>query len=531
MGLTSRISSWTLKLNSGVDYDVASFSIKFTANGKNTAQLNMAVGNNTKTFAAQNFALSRGKAASVYLSLGPSGLNIPDTDDGSLSGGEVFKGYVLDFGPTSLQYGAFGFTVTLQGVLSYLSSGALQNSGLIPSTYLDNSPQMWVTAVDSSGTLATIGTGQVDANTAFTSGFLTAFRNSLVPIAEGADTTPNAITAQIRTLFNTSTNVPAAKILRGLSGDGAPGSITFTSGYPTAGNNGGTGLFFRTQTGSDQLCNGVCMRISELMRTDWQYASFYDRLLAVGGGLMFSVVETGSKIWCVPHIPMFASGSVRKIITADQYSAVSVDNQTPIPVISGSVLMNTSGTQNNSTGTALIRATYQRPNVTSTTYNPGQVIVASMPPLLTMSPWSGATGSVAGPDNSHDMTGNVPDVTAQEMAKLIAWSGAFRPFRLIVTCPYLRDDIAPLTAVRVDFPASAEIGSATGSPAVYGVVQSVILRGDATQQFAQTQYEIAYVRSYSQQTQEIDANYNGHPIWSHNWYGSDLYGNDTRTGF
>lgn len=524
MGLTPHLSSWNLTLVSGVTYSVSRFAIKFTANGKNTAQLDMAVGNNTKTAGAQNFALRRGQEASVRIT------NVDDVT-GALKGGKVFQGYVLDTSPSTIQYGAYGYTITLQGISSYLAGGTQQNSNLIPSTYLDNSPPLFLTAVDGGVIDATVGTGQVDAADAFTNGFLTPLRKAMVAIAEGDDPSPNAITAQLRLLFNSETNKPAAKILRGLSGDGGGGTITFTSGYPTGGSNSGTGLVFRTQTGAAQLCNGVCLRVSDLMRTDWKYASFYDKLLSVGGGLMFSILETSEKIWCVPHIPFFPTNRVRKIITADQYSDIAFDNQPPIPVISGCALMNTAGTQANTSGDALIRSMYKRANVVSTTYNPGQVIVASMPPLLAMAPYSGAAGSSAGPAVNHDMTGDIPDVTSDELAKLIAWSAAYKPFTIIVTCPYLRDDIAPLTAVRVDFPASAEISASMSSPAVYGVVQSVTLRGDAGQQFAQTQIEIAYVRSYNQQNTEINSDYNGHPIWSRNWYGCDLYGDDVETGF
>jgi hypothetical protein len=60
MSLTSYFSSWKLQLSSGsFSYDVSRFTLKFTANGKNTAQLDMAVGQNTETSFNQSFALQR----------------------------------------------------------------------------------------------------------------------------------------------------------------------------------------------------------------------------------------------------------------------------------------------------------------------------------------------------------------------------------------------------------------------------------------------------------------------------------------
>jgi predicted secreted Zn-dependent protease len=80
-----------------------------------------------------------------------------------------------------------------------------------------------------------------------------------------------------------------------------------------------------------------------------------------------------------------------------------------------------------------------------------------------------------------------------------------------------RSDVAPLTAVRIDFPQISEIQYGVDTPALYGCVQKVTITADATRQIANTTFEVSHVRSYIEQKGEIDKNFAGHPLWTLNY--------------
>jgi len=126
----------------------------------------------------------------------------------------------------------------------------------------------------------------------------------------------------------------------------------------------------------------------------------------------------------------------------------------------------------------------------------------------------------------------VGSAMGDRMAKLMAWELNYRNRRFRVTCPFLRADIGPLEAVRVDFPDLPEVRYATEGGSVYGTVESVNITYDATSAHATTTYTVGYARSAAQQENIIDADLDAleHPFFQRNYIGGRLDSTEERTG-
>jgi len=107
-------------------------------------------------------------------------------------------------------------------------------------------------------------------------------------------------------------------------------------------------------------------------------------------------------------------------------------------------------------------------------------------------------------------------------ARIMALNLNYEGRRCRVTSPCVRTDIGPLSAVAVRFPDIPEVqaGADTGALGVFGSVQAVTISIDATRNFAQTIYDIGYVRSRRQQSEIDDLHSRGllpHPFFRDNF--------------
>jgi hypothetical protein len=153
----------------------------------------------------------------------------------------------------------------------------------------------------------------------------------------------------------------------------------------------------------------------------------------------------------------------------------------------------------------------------STDHPLGAILGATPPAFI-----GGKLNTDAGAKEEPGTVINEEDLQAgfgDEWAKFLTYNALYADRRVKVTCPYVRTDIAPLTAIRIDYPLDREIGDMLPSKYIYGVVNSITISVDPSAEVAQTTFTIDYVRSDLEQ-ERIDADYTGHPFFDANWVGT-----------
>lgn len=478
--MSTAVCSFDLKLVIGLGiYDLANVQVQFAANGVNVALVTLAVGT-SKTGRIPNINFARGDTAKI----GVTGGYITSTDGKQrvLNSAEytLFEGVVDDIG-CNLSFGSFGMQVRLLGRLAWLASGTLQSSSLVPKSYLDAdvvwNQNLGTNAKDEKEEAKKI----IDVKKAYSS-FWQALQECLVNIAKDTKAPAGSITKEIQTLFGTDTNWRAAEILSGIKSN----------------------LFWKLQT--KEIIDGIVESINTLFGADWMYESFFNRIVSIGEMLHFKILEIGSVIHVVPHVPFFLKTQAY-VIYPETYNSITPNNGGYVSY-KGCVLAS-GANKDNITDASLIIGKYKR-----TDSNLGQVFVGTAPLFLCATGYPQFHDPSA--DKSRSFTAKL-DKLGDEFAKITCWDMNYEKRGLTVSCPMFRSDVAPLTAVRVDFPQITEIQYGVDTPALYGCVQKVTITADATRQIANTTFEVSHVRSYIEQKGEIDRNFAGHPLWTLNY--------------
>lgn len=463
----------------GGTYDIASVRATFTANGINAAEVDLAVGRNEQGNLV-NIAFDRGDDAAIFVNNADVFTDSSFSTFGFLraSNFTLFSGVIDDFGPSDISYGAFTIRVRILGNLVKLTSGTLQANQIVPTSYLDTRvPFSYMVGKSEQFVL----NPERAAN-----GFFSELRRALLGISEDKTASAGSVTSQIQLQFSGS-NLDAAEQL----------------------------LDTRGELNWDQQARptiaGVTNHINELFGREWFYESIFNRIITIGEMLRFAIVENGSGIKVVPYHPFFRRADAVEIPSSTYNSIQHVPGE-GFPNYSGAVMVSGGGHDSASPGD-LVMGQYKRLGSTI-----GQVFTATAPPFFSAMSYSQFFPKGA---ERRATVGNV--AFANILAKILTWELNYKR-GLVVSSPTLRTDIAPLSAVRVDFPNIPEIQAGTDTPAVYGSVQKVTVVMDASRQYAATTFHIGYVRSYQQQEQEIDPDLspNEHPFWNTNSIGGRL---------
>ena len=482
-------------------FDVASVQVSFGANGINQANVVIATGRPTDGIRDPVFTgFDRGSRARIFV----ENAEITNTSDiASLTlltspDYTLFDGLIDDFGPANLSYGSFAIQVRIVGQLAWLASGTLQSSTIVPKTYLDmRVPWMYAQGADDPEQIS-VGTGVVD--------FWDALSDAMIKIATNTTVPEDSISQEILNTFGTESNTQAADILSTIVG-----SLVWR--------NPGDPNFDYTS-----FATGVIDNINTQFAREWFYESFFNRVTLIGQRLMFSIIEQGQGIKVVPYTPFFRRVDAYPIFptTWDSFQWIPGRYRN----VRGCLLTDGVGREVLDNGGGEVVGRYARP---STVSSDGQVYVSQAPEILgTVSDALAIyRANNGGPRTIFGAMADYGDL----MAKNMTWEMNYGWRQCSVSCPMLRTDIGPLTAVRVDYPTIEEISSALETPAVYGSVQQVNIALDATKQLARTTYNIGFVRSYSQQRFEIDPDITAgeNPFWNTNYIGGRLDNMQDRT--
>jgi hypothetical protein len=115
-----------------------------------------------------------------------------------------------------------------------------------------------------------------------------------------------------------------------------------------------------------------------------------------------------------------------------------------------------------------------------------------------------------------------PATLGDTMARHICLERIYGTRQMTMSVPYFRVDIGPLSSIRVVYP---EVTDQLGAE-VYGSVQQVRISINAAAKTASTTYDVGYVRSFSEQYNDIEpeaeASGLSHPLWKYNLYGTRL---------
>ncbi len=463
-------------------YSVGALTMTFAANGVNVANVDLSVGTKGEVGGGRLDlrGLVRGSRARIRTT---------DTFEQVFAGPQrnflvsnvLFDGVLDDFFP-GMSVGQFQLKLRIVGRLSWLASGTLQSSNIVPSSYLDRGVS-WNTAF-----------GQLPfysiSNSLAKQEFWGALRSTLLEIATDDRAPTDSLTAQIQQEFGRTTNSLAAEVL----GD-------ITAPVP---------LVCRFPGSRDTVIDGFVDTINTLFTTNWAYETFLNRIIKIGGMLRFAVLEAGESIQVIPWVPCAPSANAL-ILNPDTYQVVQ-SNLTSYRRYSGAVLVSGGARDSDSTDSGLVIGRYRR-----TDRQVGQVHVAAAPEFMAS---LGASQFSEPNTASRSYTGELGPI-GDELAKAFCWEEMYGPRKLRVQCPFMRMDIGPLSQVKLPFPANPDIQWAVESPGMYGLVEQVIITVDCTTAQVSTTFDLGFVRSFDQQ-QEIDQQFTGHPFWNRYFIGSPL---------
>lgn len=506
----------TMETQTG-EYQLTAAQIVFAANGIPVAQVSVAVGAD-QNGNIQTINLKRATPAKIRVSMADIAASnssfglppAPGTGNNYLYFTKdtfvLFNGIIDDFGPGNLTFGQFDIQVRLVGLLGWLASGTLSSSNILTNAY-------WDTNVEYAYGEAGIDPIFMDYNKARVN-FWAGLQQALLNVATRAipDTAPSATIAKlIQEVYGGGVNQKAATVLQTITGD----------------------LMGWNPDRTREEIGAIVFSMNQYLQTEWSYEPFLSRVSAIGEMLQMAVIETGQEIKVVPYTPFFK--------TADAYpigpeTYVSVTQPlAPYRNMAGTVLIDGTGRDAGAPATgAEVRGLYRTPG------DPlGQVHVTQIPGYIGQLVESAITGGTSSRQFIGPLNGTATALAALDtagvfgqnrfltnlLAKYTTWDLNYNARHIKVVCPFFRADIGPLTAVRVDYPPTAEIEAATESPSVYGSVQQVSIQIDATRGFAQTTYDIGYCRSSVQQKQQINVGIestNEHPLFQTNYIGARL---------
>lgn len=393
----------------------------------------------------------------------------------------LFRGYVDDIGPSSVQEGTFSIELRAEGYLNALNIGTLQSGRYLASSLIEFT----------NGALPLgspfYGGELVDEQSNFGRDFIRAMIR--IANATGPQNSGSLTETVLSQYFGAdSTNSVASGLLAGILTN-----LTYRKGVSLG------------------VRSYVASWLGTMMRMDYKNASFYRRIADVGALLGFRLHETAEAITLVPYTPFVASKSCR-VISPDTYNRVgrvvesatqfqgialapSRGSDTPINVFVGHHARETSG--------------------------PGKIEVTDAPTWLR----SGAAADQATFEAQGDIPGSAlsSDVIldlGNQMAREMLLTLNYQPRSYVVSCPFLRTDLSPLTAVRIDFPTTLGLDLTS----VYGSIQKVTIQCDAQAGSATTTLQVGYARTAEQQSAEVDSGLYTHPVWSSAFTGRRLDG-------
>ena len=522
----------TLGVQGGGGYQLQGVNITYQANGVNTAVCTLAVGRQEGNKLV-SVDIDRGAVAKIfieptfgeeYATNAPNGIPISGSNFGALITDlkpiVLFEGRVDDWGPATVGYGAFGVEVRLFGRLVDVAGGTLETNNITPKSYLDTG-----VAYAFGGGADDFGAIKVSSALGST-GFWPALQEALVSIAIAGPTnaaaSASSVTAAIYAAFGTDINVAAADVLSTIRGQLDWRNVV-TPAVP-----------------------GLIRHFNQQLMSNWFYGSFLGAITQLGEQLKFALLEYGSPnaqrpgLAVVPYHPFWSRSQRYQSLGADSWNSfqwVRAQYQT----YAGAVLVASTGNETaegqNGTGNSLVVGLGKVPG-----FNFGKVHVGPAPGFMAAASEALNTGGDYKSRATRliipeDVERNTPaisvrDVIGDPYAMLMALNLNYESRRCRVTSPCLRTDIGPLTAIAVRFPNIPEItsGSATSELGVYGSVQAVTIAIDAAKGFAQTTYDIGYVRSLQQQ-REIDRMDLVHPFFDSNYLGARLDGDPYEDGF
>ncbi len=529
----------------------------YVANGKNTAVVQLPVGFYTaatqlpdgtfrEIFVPNSITWHRGDWAWIV---------VDSADDSLTKSGVVFSGYIYDYGPAALQFGTFAVTVTLFGSMNFLGTGTLQSSTMVPGHYLGDN-ELWLSSFTQQASAFNTGNPPplILAENVKNFGFNSEFLRVLKAIASGEGAPLDSISQLITAYFGNSPNTLALALLNSINAD----SLTFRN-------------FGDQADETSAFINGIVNQINLRFNSNWKYMSFLDRIIELGNEMFFSIIELGkpqsavqfqpglgfnavlsggsglnpfSQILLVPTNPFFNSSAAIHI-NPDTYSGAqqAQDSSGILRDFKGAVLLPATGTVLQQVpadqtvvgffdGTKMQTTQFLQFNGTPNPDLLGQVIVTAVNPIFVEATWTDAPNATG--EKSVGQAGHLvnikPGFLGNTLAAMAYFNAKYAGRTIFVTSPFFRADIAPLTPVRLNLPATHEIAAALESATVYGQVRSVVVSLNATQASAQTRIEIGYMRTKYDQETYIDPNFpssqddGANPLWATNWNGSTLTG-------
>lgn len=551
-----------------ISVPLASADMMYVPNGKNTAVVQLPVGFYTaatqlpdgtfrEIFVPNSITWHRGDWAWIV---------VDSADDTLTKGGVVFSGYIYDYGPAALQFGSFAVTVTLFGTINFLGTGTLQSSTMVPGMYLGDNENWYsqFTQQPSPGVTEATPQPYMLSQLVKDNGFNVEFLNLLKAIASGTGAPKDSVSQFITDYFGGNPNILALALLNKIDAS----KLVFRTFLNQQLSNALDGD--ATQQKSS-LIDGLVTQINTRFNSNWKYMSFLDRIIELANEMFFSIIELGnpqsgvqfqpglgynavlsggsginpfSQILLVPSVPFFNSSAAIHI-NPDTYSAVqqAQDSSGILRDFKGSVLLPAVGTVIQKVtadqqiigffdGTKQQTSQFLQFNGSPSPDLIGQVIVTPVNPLFVMGTWSSRANAAEehGVGQSGHLVNVTPDFLGNTLAMMAYMNAKYAGRTMFVTSPFFRADIAPLTPVRLNLPATHEIAAALESAVVYGQVRSVVVSLDATHAKAQTRIEIGYIRTKYDQETYVDPNFpsseqdGANPLWATNWNGSTLTG-------
>lgn len=466
---------------------VSSFVATFDADAPNVLSASLppgSVGGQGQALTSINFP--RGTSVELWiqyrtdfdrLTSGVKGGYTPPTNETF----RLFRGYVDDLGPGNVADGSFTIDLRAIGNLNLLNIGTLQSGRYLASSLIEFT----------NGALPLgspfYGGELVDEQSNFGRDFMKAMIR--IAQATGPQNSGSLTETVLSRYFGAdSGNTAAAAYMGGLLTN-----VAYRKGVSS-----GVRAYIASWLGS-------------LMRMDYRNASFYRRIQDVGRILGFRLHETAEYTTLIPYTPFITAKSCRVITpdtyqrvsrvvaSADQFQGLAIapsrGSDTPINVFVGHHARETAG-----------------PGKIEVTDAPMWLRSGAAPDLAT----NEAQGDIPGSALSSDVILDLGDQVARHMLL----ERNYEPRSYVVTCPFLRTDLAPLSGVRVDFPKTLGLDLTS----VYGSVQKVTISCDAQAGSATTTLQVGYARTAQQQSAEVDSGLYPHPLWSTAFTGRRLDG-------
>jgi hypothetical protein len=467
MGLRTNLQSLNLTFNvEGKQLTVTSSQITFAANGIPRASVELAVGRvNGFVDAGSITGIEYGKPCEIR-------------GDGSI----IFSGVVLDVYPRVIASDgeAASIVIEMLGRTSKLNTGTRTTSPLIPADFADKS----VYSLLATNVGQNLNKFLLDQNN---TDFISNLKNALIEIMNTSGSTVESETS---------------KLARSIFGE------VNTEFLTTINEVQGVANWKWSKDSYAALVNGVN---NYLTLDDSMGKTVLENIKDICDQFRLSFVEFGETIIIVPHSPFYTSDLAYQMGGAE-YSELAMEPLQRKNMLMGVMVFAGSNVKPTLEANGLPFGIYKL-----TANAPlGAVLATTVPAFIGAKLNTNAGAQEPGIiPSEEDRKAGVGD----EWAKFLTYNGLYADRRVRVTCPYVRTDIAPLTAIRLDYPLDREIGDMLPSKYIYGVVNTITINVDPSAEVAQTTFTIDYVRSDLEQ-ERIDADYTGHPFFDTNWTGT-----------